>query len=73
MIGFVVLFALFIWVIVTIFSMILFHKICRKIFPNYRWSGIVNVQTIWNKDLYHTGRVETDGRRGGCLEEIGAV
>ena len=43
MIGFVVLFALFIWVIVTIFSMILFHKICRKIFPNYRWSGIVGV------------------------------
>ena len=43
MIGFVVLFALFIWVIVTIFSMMLFHKICRKIFPNYRWSGIVGV------------------------------
>ena len=43
MIGFVVLFALFIWVIVTIFSMMLFHKICRKIFPKYRWSGIVGV------------------------------
>lgn len=43
MIGFVVLFALFIWVIVTIFSMMLFHKICRKISPNYRWSGIVGV------------------------------
>ena len=43
MIGFVVLFALFIWVILTIFSMMLFHKICRKIFPNYRWSGIVGV------------------------------
>ena len=43
MIGFVVLFALFIWVIVTIFSMILFHKICRKIFPSYRWSGVVGV------------------------------
>ena len=43
MIGFVILFALFIWVILTIFSMILFHKICRKIFPNYRWSGIVGV------------------------------
>ena len=23
--------------------MMLFHKICRKIFPNYRWSGIVGV------------------------------
>ena len=47
MIGFVVLFALFIWVIVTIFSMMLFHKICRKIFPNYRWSGIVGVFIVF--------------------------
>ncbi len=43
MIGFAVLFALLIWVTLTILGMTLFWGIFCKIFPNYRWSGMVGM------------------------------